>query len=188
VPTSRLGVRLFSPIFSSEQKTNAAIPGSGNTFSNELFFIGTRPNPSGQPICGSNFPQNPYGTFKIQAATSGQWVVASTASSNLVASGSQANAGVFVSSYTPNAGNLKLTSNNQFVTADQSGNFTLQAARATASTWEVFTIRQKIGAASGVYTIKAGSNGQWVTLASDGSLINNGATEASGAGFKFVAS
>lgn len=114
--------------------------------------------------------------------------MASTAASNLVASGTQANAGVFISSYTPNAGNLKLTSNNEFVTADQSGNFTLQAARATASTWEVFTIRQKIGAASGVYSIKAGSNGKWVTLAGDGSLINNGATEASSAGFRFVAS
>ncbi|GFP55649.1 hypothetical protein ACSS6W_008979 [Trichoderma asperelloides] len=177
-----------NPQTAAAWSANLTTWGSGNTFSNELFFIGTRPNPSGQPICGSNFPQNPYGNFKIQAATSGQWVVSSTASSNLVASGSQANAGVFVSSYTPNAGNLKLTSNNQFVTADQSGNFTLQAARATASTWEVFTIRQKIGAASGVYTIKAGSNGKWVTLASDGSLINNGATEASGAGFKFVAS
>ncbi|TFB04105.1 hypothetical protein CCMA1212_004165 [Trichoderma ghanense] len=177
-----------NPQTAAAWSANLTTWGSGNTFSNELFFIGTRANPSGQPICGSNFPQNPYGNFKIQAASTGQWVVASSASSNLVASGSQASAGVFVSSYTPNAGNLKLTSNNQFVTADQSGNYTLQAARATASTWEVFTIRQKVGAAAGVYTIKAGSNGKWVTLGSDGSLINNGATEASAAGFNFVQS
>jgi endo-1,3(4)-beta-glucanase len=38
-----------------------------------------------------------------------------------------------------------------------------------------------------VYSIKAGSNGLYVTLGSDGSLINNGANEAASAGFKFNA-
>jgi endo-1,3(4)-beta-glucanase len=87
----------------------------------------------------------------------------------------------------PNAGTLQLTSTSQYVTADQSGTSALAAARGTASTWERFTVRQKVGAASGVYSIKAASNGRYVTVGGDGSLINNGANEAASAGFRFVA-
>ncbi|TRX92714.1 hypothetical protein FHL15_006388 [Xylaria flabelliformis] len=162
--------------------------GSGNTYTNELYFIGTRPNPSGQPICGA-LPQNPYGNFKLQVASSGNFVTASSANTNLVAStSSSGSASVFNSAYVPNAGTLQLTSTNQFVTADSSGSYTISASRASASSWERFTIRQKIGAASGVYTIKASSNGKFITVGGDGSLVNNGANEAAGAGFKFVAS
>lgn len=78
-------------------------------------------------------------------------------------------------------------SSSQFVTADQSGTGTLAAARAVASAWEAFVIRQKVGAATGVYTIKAASNGLWVIVAADGSLVNSGTTETAGAGFRFVA-
>jgi endo-1,3(4)-beta-glucanase len=92
----------------------------------------------------------------------------------------------FNSSYVPNAGTLQLTSTGQYVTADQSGDYTLAAIRATASTWERFIVRQKVGAASGVYSIKAASNGLYVTVGSDGSLINNGANEAASAGFLFI--
>jgi endo-1,3(4)-beta-glucanase len=46
-------------------------------------------------------------------------------------------------------------------------------------------IRQKIGAAAGVYSIKAASNGLYVTISGDGSLINNGKNEAASSGFKF---
>jgi endo-1,3(4)-beta-glucanase len=161
--------------------------GTGQTFTNELYFIGTRPNPSGSPICGT-LPQNPYGSFAIQDASSGNYVAASSANTNLVASATAASgAATFNSSYVPNAGTLQLTSTGQFVTCDQSGTDPLAAARATASTWERFTIRPKVGAASGVYSIKAASNGLYVTVGSDGSLINGGADEAASAGFNFVA-
>lgn len=93
---------------------------------------------------------------------------------------------VFKSAYLPNAGTLLLTSTNQYVTADQGGKSTLAAVRGTASAWETFIIRQKVGASSGVYSIKASSNGQYVTVGSNGSLINNGATEAASSGFRFV--
>ncbi|KAH8817407.1 glycosyl hydrolase family 81-domain-containing protein [Xylogone sp. PMI_703] len=161
--------------------------GSGNTFTNELFFIGTRPNPSGTPICGA-LPQNPYGNYKLQVASSGLYVAASSSNTNLVASANSAGAAAtFNSAYSPNAGTLKLTSTNQFVTADISGTFALAAIRGTASTWEHFVVRQKVGAASGVYSIKATSNNLYVTIGGDGSLINNGANEAASAGFRFVA-
>lgn len=72
------------------------------------------------------------------------------------------------------------------MTADSSGEYTLAATRGTALAWEYFVIRQKVGASSGVYSIKASSNGFFVTIGSDGSLINNSTDELSSAGFRFV--
>ncbi|OAA76585.1 Glycoside hydrolase, family 81 [Akanthomyces lecanii RCEF 1005] len=174
------------PQTAAEWSSKLTTWGSGNTYTNELYFIGTRPNASGRPICGA-LPQNPYGTFKIQSASSSKYVRASSSSPNLVASGTDAGgASTFASAYLPNAGTLQLVSSNQYVTADQSGNSTLAAARATASAWERFVVRQKVNAATGVYTIKAASNGKYVTLAGDGSLVNNAAAESAGEGFRFI--
>lgn len=123
----------------------------------------------------------------LQEASAGKYVVASSSNTNLVASGtSSGSAAVFKSAYLPNAGTLQLTSTNQYVTADQGGKSALAAIRGTASTWETFVIRQKAGASAGVYSIKASSNGQYVVVGSDGSLVNNGATESAGSGFRFV--
>lgn len=72
------------------------------------------------------------------------------------------------------------------MTADQSGSGTLAAARATASAWERFVVRQKVNAPEGVYTIKAASNGRYVTLAGDGSLVNSAAAESGAEGFRFI--
>jgi endo-1,3(4)-beta-glucanase len=106
---------------------------------------------------------------------------------NLKASAtSTSSAATFSSAYVPNSGTLQLVSTSQFVTAGQTGDGALAAGAAVASTWERFAIRQKNGAASGVYSIKATSNGLYITVGADGALINNGANEASSAGFKFV--
>lgn len=153
----------------------------------QVYFIATRPNTSGQALC-TDGSANPLGNFTIQSADTNNYVVASAANTNLVAnSSSSSDAAVFNFAFTPNAGTIQLESTSQYVTADSSGNFTLAAIRATASTWETFLIRQKTGAATGVYTIKATSNGLWITLGSDGSLINNGETESAGSGFLFNA-
>lgn len=160
--------------------------GSGNTFTNELYFVGTRPNPSNEPIC-ANLPQNPYGDFKIKVASSGKYVAAADAGGALAASaGSADTAGIFKSAYLPNAGTLKLVSTGQFVTADQSGTNALSAAREVASSWERFVVRQKKGAAKGIYTIKAASNGQYVAVTGDGVLVNSEAKEEEATGFEFV--
>jgi endo-1,3(4)-beta-glucanase len=159
--------------------------GSGNTYTNELYFIGTRPNKGNQPIC-STLPQNPYGDYKIQA-TSGLYVVVSADGGKLTASGDSAGkASTLLSVYVPNAGTLQLASSKQFVTADQSGDSALAAARATASSWERFIIRQKLGEGQDVYSIKAASNGKYVRIGSDGFLVNNGATERDSTGFRFI--
>lgn len=162
------------------------IVGSGNTFSNELHFIGTRSNPSGVPIC-SKLPQNPNGSFKLQEISSNKYVTASSGSPNLVASTTDAgSAAVFNSAYLPNAGTLQLKATSQYVTADQSGTGALAASRGSASSWETFVIRQKMGAATGIYSIKASSNGKYVAVGGDGLLVNSGASEAASAGFRFV--
>lgn len=164
------------------------LTGSGQTYTNELFFIGTRPNPTGAPICSNNtLPSNPYGKFLIQDTSSGNYVAASSANTNLIASAtSTSGAATFNSSFVPNAGTLQLISTKEFVTADQSGNYTLSATRSTASSWETFVIRQKVGAAAGVYSIQAVSNRLYITVDGDGSLVNNGANEAASSGFKFI--
>jgi endo-1,3(4)-beta-glucanase len=81
---------------------------------------------------------------------------------------------------------LQLASTQLYVTADQSGSTPLAASRDIISAWEKFIIRQKTGAGDGVYSIKAASNGLYVTVGGDGSLINNGENEAGSAGFQFM--
>ncbi|WKT51382.1 hypothetical protein QSH57_016352 [Fusarium oxysporum f. sp. vasinfectum] len=152
---------------------------SGNTYTNELYFISTRPNQNGQPTCGS-LPENPYGDYKIQA-TLGKYVASAANGGHLSASGTSANdSGAFSSAYLPNAGTLQLARSNQYVTADQSGASALSASRATASTWERFIIRQKVGESQGIYSTKAASNGKYLRVGDDGA-IENDAT-----GFRFV--
>jgi endo-1,3(4)-beta-glucanase len=128
------------------------------------------------------------GTFSLQDYSSGKYVAASSANTNVTATlPSATGAAIFNSSFVPNAGTLQLTSTGQYVTADISGDYALAAIRAVASTWEQFVVRQKIGAPSGVYSIMAVSNGLYVTVNSDSWLINNGADEADSAGFYFIA-
>ncbi|KAG6834686.1 hypothetical protein H0H93_008034, partial [Arthromyces matolae] len=121
------------------------------------------------------------------SASTNAYVAASTLPNLIASTTSQTSAAKFQFAFAPNAGTILALSTNQFVTADISGSYNLSAARTVASTWEIFMVRPKNGAASGVYSILAGSNKQYVTLASGGALINNGATESSSAGFKLVA-
>lgn len=173
----------YNPSAAATLSTQLSTWGSGNSYTNTLYYIATRPTASN--VC-TGMPSNPAGTFKIQAATSGTYVTVASGTSNLVASGTTATATTFNLAWLLNAGTIYATSNSMYVTADQAGTDALSAARATASTWEQFVVRQKVGAATGVYSIKAVSNGLYVTLGSDGSLINGGATESASAGFKFV--
>ncbi|KAH7205546.1 hypothetical protein BKA60DRAFT_611625 [Fusarium oxysporum] len=150
-----------------------------------LFPCRTRPNQNRQPICGS-LPENPYGDYKIQA-TLGKYVASAANGGHLSASGTSANdADTFSSAYVPNAGTLQLARGNQYVKADQSGASALSATRSTASTWERFIIRQKIGESQGVYSIRAASNGKYVRVGDDGALVNDGAVENDATGFRFV--
>ncbi|KAG5731890.1 Endo-1,3(4)-beta-glucanase 1 [Termitomyces sp. T112] len=173
----------INPVAAAQLSSSLTSWGSGNTFSNQLYFLSTRPGAS--DICASA-PSNPIGTFYIQSVSTNDYVTESTLPDLIASSASQSLAAQFQLASTPNAGTIKAVSTNQFVTADSSGSYTISASRDTASTWEIFIIRPKDGAESGVYSILAASNKQYVTLGSDGALINNGSTESSSAGFRFV--
>ena len=180
-----LAYSAHDPVTAANYSSSLTGWGTGNTYSNQLYFLSTRPVNTGS-VC-TNANSNPVGNFVLQDTASGKYVVSTSGSPNLVASGaSQSSGATFNFAFAPNAGTIKSTSTSMFVTADQTGTDALSAARTVASTWEIFVVRPKSGAASGVYTIQAGSNKLWVSVGSDGSLIN-GATSASAAsGFKLV--
>ncbi|KAG6901688.1 hypothetical protein C0995_009179 [Termitomyces sp. Mi166 len=172
-----------NPAVAAQLSSSLTSWGTGNTFSNQLYFLSTRPGASN--VCASA-PSNPIGTFYIQSVTTDAYVIESTLPDLIASSTSQSLAAKFQFAFAPNAGTIKAVSTSQFVTADISGSYTISASRDTASAWEIFTIRPKQGAESGVYSILAASNKQYVTLGSIGELINNGANESSSAGFRLV--
>lgn len=175
----------YNPQTAASLSTQLMNWGSGNTYTNTLYFIATRSNSAGGSIC-SNMTTNPSGTFKI-VTTSGQYVVSSSGSPNLVASTSSSSAATsFKLAWLPNAGTIQSAATNEYVTADQSGTDAIAATKGSASSYETFIIRPKVGAGNGVYSIKANSNNNYIVVGSGGSLINSGTTEASSTGFQFV--
>lgn len=172
-----------NPVAAAQLSSSLTSWGTGNTFSNQLYFLSTRPGASN--LCASA-PSNPLGTYYIQSVTTNAYVTSSTLPDLIASSASQSLAAKFQLAFAPNAGTIKAVSTNQFVTADISGSHAISASRGTASAWENFIIRPKRGAASGIYSILAASNKQYVTLGNNGALINNGATESSSMGFRFV--
>lgn len=116
------------PQVAAEWSANITDWGTGQTYTNELYFIGIRPNPSGASICGV-LPENPYGAFQLQEASTGNYVAATSENTNLTVSAINGTGATFNSSFFPNAGTRQLTSTGQYVTSDSSGNFTLSASR-----------------------------------------------------------
>ncbi|KAG5641571.1 hypothetical protein DXG03_004697, partial [Asterophora parasitica] len=172
-----------NPAVAAQRSTSLTTWGSGNTFSNQLYYLSTRANAAN--VCTSA-PSNPIGNFYIQSTTNNAYVATSSLPNLIASTTDQTQAAQFNFAFAPNAGTIQAISTNQFVTADDSGNFALSAARATASAWEVFIVRQKQGAATGVYSILAASNKQYIGLGAGNSLINNVATEAASTGFTLV--
>ncbi|KAF9463551.1 glycoside hydrolase family 81 protein [Collybia nuda] len=173
-----------NPAAAAQRSSSLTTWGSGNSYSNQVYFLSTRPGASG--VCTSA-ATNPIGNFYLQSSSTGNYVSTSSLPDLLASTTSQSSAVRFKFAFAPNAGTIQAISTSKFVTADQTGTFTLSAARDVASTWEIFVIRPKSGAGSGVYSILAASNKKYLTLGSNGALINNGATEASSAGFRLVA-
>lgn len=161
--------------------------GSGNTYSNQIYFLSTRPNPSGAAICTTT-SSPPEGTFLIQDVNTGRYVVSTAANPNLLATATAASGGTpFLFGWRPNSNSIQSVVTGEFVTADQSGTFTLAAARDVASSWETFRMSPVAGT-SDQYNIFAASNGKYVTTAGSGDLLNNGATAAAGGKYRLVPS
>src|SRR5258708_6862228 len=87
-------------------KTSATLSnwGTGNTYSNQIYFLATRPNPSGGAICTAD-TQNPEGTFYLQWDATGNYVTSSAGRVDLHAdSPSTSNAVAYQLSFAPNGG------------------------------------------------------------------------------------
>jgi endo-1,3(4)-beta-glucanase len=173
-----------NPSSAAQRSASLTTWGSGNSYSNQVYFLSTRPGASG--VCTSA-AANPIGNFYLQSSSTGSYVSTAALPNLLASATAQSAAARFKFAFAPNAGTIQAISTSKFVTADQTGTFTLSAGRDIASSWEVFVIRPKVGAGSGIYSILAASNKQYLTLGTGGALINNGATEASSAGFRLVA-
>lgn len=132
----------YNPSAAAKLSTQLSTWGSGNTYTNTLYYIATRPGASG--VC-NGMPNNPAGTFKIQSATSGNYVTVAGGTSNLVASGTSSTGVSFNLAWLLNAGTIFATSNNMYVTADQAGTDALSAARAVASTWSSLSSVKRSG-------------------------------------------
>lgn len=147
--------------------------------------------------------RNPEGRFILQATGTSWFIACSPSSPTLTASASSnSDAAVFElsndqdptseGSTVAQGGTLKLLTTQQYVTADISGSSPLAAARHAALAWEYFTIRRKVEEQGGevvpvgqsVYTIRARSNGRYVRVAQDGSLVNDGKTAVDAEGFR----
>ncbi|KIY43569.1 glycoside hydrolase family 81 protein [Fistulina hepatica ATCC 64428] len=157
--------------------------GTGNSYSNQLYYLSTRAGASG--ICNS-LPANPVGVYMLQDALTGNYVTNLSLPDLYATATSKADAASFNFTFVPNAGNIREISTLEYVTADDSGDYALSAARTVASTWEIFVVRQKAGADDGVYSILAASNKQYIVVVADGMLINNGTTESGSAGFRLI--
>jgi endo-1,3(4)-beta-glucanase len=140
--------------------------GSGNSATNQLYFVSTRSSSSN--ICNSNL-QTPQGSYYIQDVSSGKYVTVS-GSGNLAATASATLiAAPFTLAFMPGGGSIFYQGNSQYVTADPNGQAALAAVRATASTYETFKWSAQ---SDGSYELLALVNRDYVTATSSG-LVNN---------------
>ncbi|KAH8556532.1 glycoside hydrolase family 81 protein [Umbelopsis sp. PMI_123] len=140
--------------------------GSGNSATNQLYFISTRSSSS--DICSAGL-QQPQGTYYIQDASSGHYVQAATSGALSADAISTSDATEFDLAYMPGGGSILALSNNQYVTADPNGGTPLAAARTTPSAYETF---RWLSQSDGSYQLEALVNRAEVTSDSAG-LLNN---------------
>ncbi|GAB5591706.1 hypothetical protein Unana1_06606 [Umbelopsis nana] len=140
--------------------------GSGNSASNQLYFISTRSSSS--DICSATL-QTPQGNYYIQDVASGKYVTVSGSGALTASVSATLIATPFTLAFMPGGGSILAQSNNMYVTADPNGQAALNAARATASTYETF---RWVSQNDGSYTLEALVNHDYVSTTSSG-LVNN---------------
>jgi len=144
--------------------------GTGNSASNQLYFVSTQP--SAGDICQAG-AATPEGLYTIQDVTSGKFVTLAGAGSSLAASaGADVLATKFELEFTPGGSTILALSNLKYVTASPDGTGPLSAARDSPQSYETFRWAQQ---ADGTYELQAMVNREKVgTVGPDGTLINNG--------------
>lgn len=144
--------------------------GTGNTASNQLYFVSTQT--SGQDICLAG-SQTPEGLFFIQDANTNQFVVVAGNGQLAANVGASVLATKFTLKFTPGGSTIQ-GSNGKFVTASPDGTQALSAVRDTAASYEIF----RWGAQGDTYELTAMVNKAQVSTGNgNGELLNNaGAT------------
>ncbi|KAI9277913.1 glycosyl hydrolase family 81-domain-containing protein, partial [Umbelopsis sp. AD052] len=140
--------------------------GSGNSATNQLYFVATRPSSSN--ICNTNL-QTPQGSYYIQDVASGKYVTVSGSGSLAATASASLTAAPFTLAFMPGGGSILAQSNSQYVTADPNGQTALAAARATPSTYETF---RWVAQSDGSYQLLALVNRDYVSTTSS-NLVNN---------------
>jgi len=155
--------------------------GSGNSATNQLYFISTRSSAS--DICSASL-QTPQGTYYIQDASSGKYVQASSSGALSAVATDTSDATAFDLAFMPGGGSIMASSNKMYVTADPNGQSPLSAARTVVSSYETF---RWIPQSDGSYELEALVNRAEVASASAGLLNNANSTNGEAAGkYKLV--
>lgn len=151
----------------------------------KLWFIATRPNPSGAPIC-TTAQNKPNGTWVLQDVGTGKYVTSSNSRPSLYADTPNGGlAAAIVLSSVPGGITLRANATSQYVTADESGKYALSAQRDSASAWEIFSF-QLLSGTTDQYTMTAHSNKKYVALGDDGALMPTAASSSTASVFRLV--
>ena len=157
-----------NPQLAANKSANLSDWGTGNSASNQLYFLSTQNSAS--DICSAE-SQTPEGTYRIQDVSSGKYV--SLANNNQLTATTTADVlgSKFQLAFIPGGGTIQALSNNQYVTASPDGNSVLTAARDNAQGYEKFRWNRQ---SDGTYILIAMVNKQRVGTATNGQLFNNG--------------
>ncbi|ODM87310.1 Endo-1,3(4)-beta-glucanase 1 [Orchesella cincta] len=169
------------PVRAYEFSTQLFSWGSGNSASNQLYFVSTQQ--SGGDIC-SAANQTPEGTFTVQDAATGQFVTVAGDGHLAATTGSDAEGERFLLAFTPGGATIKASSNNKFVTAGPDGNSALSASRDVAQSYEIFRWKAN---GDGTYVLTAMVNRMFVTTqGGSGDMINNAGNEGQASRYRLT--
>eukprot|EP00026_Physarum_polycephalum_P002500 Phypoly_transcript_02507.p1 GENE.Phypoly_transcript_02507~~Phypoly_transcript_02507.p1 ORF type:complete len:762 (+),score=155.94 Phypoly_transcript_02507:445-2730(+) len=161
---------VWDPVTAFQEALTVSQWGSGNSFSNTLWFIATRASTaavSGR-VC-VNAPQTGANIFQglLYSVSAGQYVSVGT---DALARANSGLSGATVFKFNNVQGTqIQNVANGQYASADNSGTSTVIVNRQAPSTWETFTFFQL----NGYYVIRAQSNSQYLSIGAGGALINN---------------
>lgn len=109
--------------------------GSGNSASNQLYFVSTQQSTGGD-ICSAGL-QTPEGLHNVQDVATGQFLTLSSDGHLAATTGADVLAEKFDLGFRPGGGTIKSSSSGKFVTASPEGTSALTAARDVAQGYEV---------------------------------------------------
>jgi len=159
----------INPQEAAQYSSNLFDWGSGNSATNQLYFVATQT--SGSDICTAS-TQSPEGTFTIEDVATGRFVTVGGNGHLSASIGADVLATPFVLAFKPGGGTLQSTSNEKYVTASPDAAGALSAIRDTAQSYETFRWEQL---PDGTYELTAMVNRQKVSAVDgSGELINNG--------------